>query len=163
MTDPAGSAARDAAWLRSQPADTAVALPAFCYADPAFHDFEQNAVFAHSWQLVARADQVATAGDHVLAQIGAVPLVVVRGDDGVLRALHNVCRHRAGPLATCDGRGAHALTCKYHGWTYALDGALRGAPEMGRAREFDVATVRLPLAQLALWRGLIFAALDAKT
>jgi choline monooxygenase len=65
-----------------------------------------------------------------------VPLVIVRGEDEdgrPLRALHNVCRHRAGPLATCAARGARALTCQYHGWTYGLDGRLRGAPEMGRA------------------------------
>jgi choline monooxygenase len=152
-------AATDPAWLQPQAAGMAVALPASCYADPAFHAFERDAVFGHSWQLVGREEQVVAAGDHIVAEVGGVPLVVVRGDDGVLRALHNVCRHRAGPLATCDGKGARALTCKYHGWTYALDGALRGAPEMGRAQGFDVAAVALPPAQVAVWRGLVFAAL----
>jgi choline monooxygenase len=149
----------DLAWLRSQDAETALALSPHCYVDPGFPAFERDAVFARSWQLVARAEQVATPGDHAVAEIGGVPLVIVRGDDGELRALHNVCRHRAGPLASCDGTGARALTCKYHGWTYALDGVLRGAPEMGRAREFDFASVRLPQARVAQWRGLVFAAL----
>lgn len=156
---PDSTAATDRRWLQPQPAETAVALPAFCYADPAFHERERSVVFARSWQLVARAGDLAAPGDHVAAEIGGVPLVVVRGDDGVLRALHNVCRHRAGPLVTCDGKGARALTCKYHGWTYALDGQLRGAPEMGRAIDFDVAAIRLPLARVAEWRGLVFAAL----
>ena len=149
-----------AAWLQPQPRATALALPADCYADPGLHAFERDAVFARGWQLVAHAAQVAQAGDHALAEIAGVPLLVVRGDDGVLRALHNVCRHRAGPLATCDGRGAQALTCRYHGWTYALDGRLRGAPEMGRAAQFDPATIRLPQARVAEWQGLVFAALD---
>ncbi|HTT11614.1 MAG TPA: aromatic ring-hydroxylating dioxygenase subunit alpha [Burkholderiaceae bacterium] len=151
--------AADPAWLKAQPAQTALALPAHCYVDPAFHPFERDTVFAHSWQLVARAEQVARPGDHVVAEIGGVPLVIVRGDDDLLRALHNVCRHRAGPVATCDGTSARSLTCRYHGWTYALDGTLRGAPEMGRAPEFDVASIRLPQAQVTQWRGLVFAAL----
>ncbi len=148
-------------WLAPQPLDTAHALPAHCYADPAFHALDREAVFARGWQLVAHAAQVLGVGDHATAQIGAVPLLLVRGDDGRLRALHNVCRHRAGPLAECDGRGAKALVCRYHGWTYALDGALRGAPDMARARDFDPAAIRLPEARVAQWQGLVFAALTA--
>ena len=147
-------------WRAPQPLATALALPAHCYVDPAMHERDRSAVFARSWQLVAHAAQVAGAGDHAVAEIAGVPLVIVRGDDGALRALHNVCRHRAGPLAACDGRGAHALTCRYHGWTYALDGRLRGAPEMGRAEGFDPAAIRLPQAQVVEWQGLVFAALD---
>lgn len=157
MTRPAKANA-DAAWLQPQAAATALALPARCYVEPAFVEFERAAVFGKSWQLVARADQVAQPGDHALAEVAGIALVVVRGDDGALRALHNVCRHRAGPLALCDGRGAHVLTCHYHGWTYALDGRLLGAPEMGRAEDFDPAAIRLPQAHVAQWRGLVFAA-----
>ena len=153
MLDPAAD------WLAPQLPELARALPAQCYAEPGFDAIDRDAVFARSWQLVARAGQVTHPGDHVSAQAGAVPLLVVRGEDDVLRAMHNVCRHRAGPLAVCDGRGAHALVCRYHGWTYALDGQLRGAPEMGRARNFDPAAVRLPAARVAQWQGLVFASL----
>lgn len=152
-------AALDPAWLLPQPEATAVALAAPCYVDADFHAFERDAVFARCWQLVARADQVAAPGDHVVAEVGGVPLIIVRGDDGALRALHNVCRHRAGPLATCDGKGARTLTCKYHGWTYGLDGALRGAPEMGGATAFAIVGINLPRARVATWHGLVFAAL----
>jgi choline monooxygenase len=120
-------------------------------------------VFARSWQLVAHAAQLADAGDHVVADIAGVPLVILRGDDGELRALHNVCRHRAGPLASCDGRGAKRLRCQYHGWTYALDGRLLSAPEMGDAQDFAIDAIRLPQARVAQWRGLVFAALDGAT
>jgi len=146
--------------LQSQPAATALALPAACYTQPAYAAAERSAVFWRGWQLACRAAQVAAPGDHALAEIAGVPLVIVRGDDGHLRALHNVCRHRAGPLAACDGRGAAQFTCQYHGWRYALDGRLLGAPDMGRAQDFDLAEIRLPQARVGEWQALVFAALD---
>jgi phenylpropionate dioxygenase-like ring-hydroxylating dioxygenase large terminal subunit len=115
-------------WLAPQSIDCARTLPARCY------------------------------GDHAVGEAGGVPILAVRGADGVLRALHNVCRHRAGPLAACDGRAARALVCKYHGWTYALDGALRGAPEMDAAAR-AAGAIRLPAARVAEWQGLVFVAL----
>ena len=151
----------DSTWLDPQPLETALALPAPLYTDTATLALELRAVFARSWQLVAHVAQLREAGDHVVTEVAGVPLLLVRGDDGELRALHNVCRHRAGPLATCDGRGARVLRCKYHGWTYGLDGQLRSAPEMNEARDFDVAAIRLPQAQIAQWQGLVFVALDA--
>lgn len=150
----------DPAWLHAQALEHAHALAAPLYTDPAVATHERDAVFGQSWQLVAHADQVRATGDHVVTEIAGVPLIIVRGDDGQLRALHNVCRHRAGPLAACDGRGAKALRCKYHGWTYRLDGQLRSAPEMDDACDFDPATIHLPQAQLAQWQGLVFVALE---
>jgi choline monooxygenase len=142
-----------------QPLATASALPARYYCGADAMALDRRAVFARSWQLVAHGSELEHPGDHVVAEIAGVPLLVVRGDDGALRALHNVCRHRAGPLATCNGRGAKRLRCHYHGWTYALDGQLLSAPEMADAADFDVATVRLPQAQIALWHGFVFVAL----
>src|SRR5690606_8078213 len=98
--------------LASQPLATARALPATCYTGIAAAERDRRAVFARSWQLVAREDQLRAAGDHVVAQVAGIPLLLVRGDDGALRALHNVCRHRAGPLALCDGRAAKRLRCR---------------------------------------------------
>ncbi len=147
--------------LAAQPLERAHALPARFYTGEESRRRDRRAVFAKSWQLLARADQLAAPGDHVVGEIAGVPLLLVRGHDGVLRALHNVCRHRAGPLATCDGRGAKRLRCQYHGWTYALDGRLLSATEMDRAGDFDVASIRLPQALAAEWHGLVFAALDA--
>ena len=107
------------------PLDRATALPAAYYAgEPAFTR-DQRAVFGRSWQLVAHAAQLAEAGDHVVDQVGRLPVILVRGADGLLRGFANVCRHRAGPLALCNGKGARALHCKYHGWSYSLEGQLR--------------------------------------
>lgn len=147
-------------WLAPQSIDCARTLPARCYVAAEFDALERAAVFGASWQLVAHAAQLRDAGDHAVGEAGGVPIVVVRGADGVLRALHNVCRHRAGPLATCDGRGARALVCKYHGWSYALDGALRGAPDMDTAA-LEADALRLPAARVAEWQGLVFVATGA--
>ena len=152
--------------LEPQRAAEALALPAHCYVDAEFQRRERETVFATGWQLVAHAAQLEGPGDHVVAELGAVPIIVVRGTPesgaprGRLRALHNVCRHRAGPLADCDGRAAKSLVCRYHGWSYALDGSLRGAPEMQDAQGFDPSSIRLPQARIAEWQGLVFASLD---
>ncbi len=151
--------------LEPQRLHEAFALPAHCYVDAGFERLERATVFTTGWQLVAHSALVDGPGDHVVAELGGVPIIVVRdvpsanGGQGPIRALHNVCRHRAGPLATADGRGARALVCRYHGWTYALDGGLRGAPEMHDAQGFDPAAVCLPRADVAEWQGLVFAAL----
>lgn len=147
-------------WLQSQALSHATGLPALCYTDGAIAAQERLSVWARSWQLVAHAGQLARAGDHVLAEIDAVPLLIVRDEVGVLRALHNVCRHRGGPLATSDGCGLKQLRCKYHGWTYDLGGQLRSGPELDAIADFDRGSVHLPTAQVAQWQGLVFVALS---
>ena len=145
------------------PLELATALPARYYAGEAAHARDLRVVFGRSWQLVARAEQVEAAGDHVVDTVGRLPVIVVRGADGALRAFANVCRHRAGPLALCNGKGARALTCKYHGWSYSLEGQLRSAPEMQGAKDFDVSTIRLPSLRVAQWQGLVFVCADEAT
>lgn len=140
--------------------ESATALPARFYVGETMLAMEKRAVFARSWQLVAHQGQLAEAGDHVVEQVGDVPVIVVRGQDGVLRAFPNVCRHRAGPLALCNGKGARALHCKYHGWSYTLEGQLRSAPEMQGAADFDVSAIRLPPLRVVEWQGLVFVALS---
>jgi choline monooxygenase len=145
--------------LAPQDPARALALDARFYVDPALHQFERRAIFARSWQLLAHDSRLATPGTHVVDAIADTPVLVVRDDAESLRLLHNVCRHRAGPLATSDGC-AKFLRCQYHGWTYGLDGVLRGAPEMGRAPDFDPARIALPQGEVAAFRGLVFGALE---
>lgn len=148
------------AWLAPQSAETARALPACCYVDPAFEAHDRGAVLAPSWQLVAHVSRLAERGDHVVADVAGVPVIVLHDGSGI-RAFHNVCRHRAGPLAHCDGRGLRALRCRYHGWTYRFDGALASAPEMETAVDFAVDSVRLPEVAIEVREGLVYAALGA--
>ena len=151
----------------SQPIDPALrvatALPARYYFGEAMQRAEQTAVFARSWQLVAHVGQLAAPGDHIVEKIGGVPILVLRDEQGALRAFPNVCKHRAGPLAHCNGHGARALHCKYHGWTYRLDGTLRNAPEMQDADDFRVEDIHLTPFRVVEWQGLIFVAVDPAT
>ena len=151
--------------LAAQPLDRALALQARCYTDPAMVATDRRFIFDRGWQLVAHVCQLRETGDHAIAMLGGdvmggLPVIAVRGADGAIRVMHNVCRHRAGPLAQCDGRGAKALRCRYHGWTYALDGQLRTATEMADVADFDVADVRLPQLAVRVWQGMVFAAID---
>ncbi|MCZ9335926.1 Rieske (2Fe-2S) protein, partial [Klebsiella pneumoniae] len=76
--------------------------------------------------------------DWIASEIAGWPLLAVRGGDGVIRAFHNVCRHRAGPLVSGPaGSCGQELTCAYHGWRYALDGRLRAATGFGAEAGFD--------------------------
>ena len=100
-------------------------------------DLDRRALFDRAWQWVAHVSQLRAAGDHVIANLAGLPVIAVRGSDGVIRVMHNVCRHRAGPIAQCDGLAAKSLRCRYHGWTYTLEGKLRSAPEMKDAQDFN--------------------------
>ncbi|HEU4698384.1 MAG TPA: aromatic ring-hydroxylating dioxygenase subunit alpha [Gemmatimonadales bacterium] len=150
----------DPADLAVEPLARAATLPSAWYVDPAFHAVDREAVFARSWQGVGDASQVGRPGQYLVATVADDPVIVVRGKDGVLRAFYNVCRHRAGPLALEDGC-ANALQCKYHGWTYLLDGTLRGVPAMDRTELFDRKDFGLIPVRVAEWAGLVFVCLDA--
>jgi choline monooxygenase len=145
--------------LTPQKLDVALTLPARFYTDPRMPALDASAIFARSWQLVCHQSQLLSVGDHVVTEIAGLPLLIVRSDAATIRAFHNVCRHRAGPIAICDGKGAQNLRCRYHGWTYGLDGVLRGAPEMGRTPDFNPAEIRLPEVRVHLWQGLVFVAI----
>lgn len=156
-THPRDSLPLSAGDLAPRPLEEAWTLPAPAYTDPAVHAFEQEAIFARSWQLVGRAGAVARPGCHLVAEIAGRPVLAVRGNDAVLRGFFNVCKHRGGPLALEDDCAAR-LQCRYHGWTYELDGRLRAAAEMREAADFateDIALAPLPVAE---WEGFVFAA-----
>ena len=143
--------------LAPQPLAQATSLAARFYADPSMAAVDRETIFGRSWQLIAHVCQLQNAGDHVVADLAGLPVIAVRGADSEIRAFHNVCRHRAGPIAQCDGLAAKSLRCRYHGWTYGLDGVLKSAPEMRDAENFEVADVRLPQLRTRLWQGLLFA------
>jgi len=126
------------------------------YSDPEVLRAEEERVFARSWQYVGHAGQLARAGDYFTTTVGRTPLVVTRAEDGELRALVNVCRHRGSVIAESEGN-RHTLQCPYHAWTYGLDGSLRAAPRA----DFDLAEVSLLPARLEAWGPFLFANADA--
>lgn len=146
--------------LAPQPHATAIALDARFYVDPAMAARDRTLVFDRAWQLVAHVSRLQDPGDHVVADFSGLPVIAIRGADGKLRVLHNVCRHRAGPIAQCDGLAAKSLRCRYHGWSYTLDGTLRSAPEMDGVEGFEPSAIRLPQLAVREWQGLVFACVD---
>ncbi len=146
-------------YCRLHPLEEAYALHASFYNDPQWLALERQEVFARSWQLAAHSGDLQHAGDHVVCEIAGKPILIVRNANKILNAFYNVCRHRAGPIATCNGKAAKALHCGYHGWTYTLDGQLRSASEMQGACNFDVEKIQLPRVNVHEWQGLVFVAL----
>jgi choline monooxygenase len=135
-------------------------IPARLYVDPVYLELERERVFAHTWQLVGRVDQVAEHGTFFTAEIGNDSIVVLRDGDS-LRGFHNVCLHRAGPVAHGCGK-RQTLQCRYHGWTYTLKGELLRAPEMEDAEHFNREEMRLRGVAIDTWGPLVFANLDGK-
>ena len=143
------------------PLDNASTIPAAWYVDARVLELERQTVFARSWQVVGRADQLRTPGDYVTFELpGGEPVVVVRGDDGVLRGFFNVCRHHAAAVATDPQGSARMLRCPYHGWTYSLDGALKGTPDFAGVCDFDRATHGLLPIEVGLWEHWVFAKIE---
>lgn len=130
-------------------------LPSRFYIDPSVLDEESRNVFGRTWQLAGHVAQVREPGQYFTTTIGEEPVLVVRGSDGVLRAMSNVCRHRAGPVAKGEGKRP-VLQCGYHGWTYSLDGRLAKTPEFEGVAEFDRANCALPPFQVGVWNELVF-------
>src|SRR5713226_9277385 len=108
------------------PLEKAWTMPSPWYFDRGIERLEHEAVFARTWQMLGRADQVKKNGEFFTADIGGEPIVVARGEDGVLRAFYNVCRHHAAAVVTEAQGCAKQFRCPYHGWTYGIDGPLKG-------------------------------------
>lgn len=132
--------------------------PPSLYTDPAVLGLEQRRVFGRTWQPAARLDQLSESGAYVAARIAGHSIVTVRDGDA-LRAFHNVCRHRAGPVARgCGAR--QSLQCAYHGWTYRLDGTLSRAAEMDGVVDFRPEDLSLAPVAVGAWGPLVMCALD---
>src|ERR1700739_989836 len=120
---------------------------------------EKTRIFSSTWQLVGHVRQVMHPGDYFTFDLIGEPLLIVRGEDDVLRGFSNVCRHRAGnPASDCGNR--KLFRCGYHGWTYRLDGALLVTPEFDGVEDFDPAEFGLVPVRLEEWFNLIFVNLD---
>jgi choline monooxygenase len=130
-------------------------LSARSYVDPAVYEAELEDVFGRSWLLAGSAARLRAPGDQLAVDLGRVRVVLARGEDGVLRAFHNVCRHRAGVLLWDDEScTARSLRCRYHGWRYDLRGRLAQATSFGEELDGDAWALRsVPCAE---WRGLVF-------
>jgi choline monooxygenase len=142
------------------PLEKASTIPSPWYFDARIARLENEKVFAHSWQVAGRVDQVREKGQFFTAELGEEPIVVVRGEDGVLRAFYNVCRHHAAAVVTELEGCAKQFRCPYHGWTYGNDGALKGMVEFEGVRDFDRAKNGLVRMAVDTWENFVFVNLD---
>lgn len=142
-------------------AGAAPALPQECYTSEAFFEFERRKVFARAWICVGRDAQIPNPGDYLAACVAGEPLLVVRGEDGAVRAMSAVCQHRGQVIASASGKADRRFRCPLHFWTYDLQGKLLGAPHMGGPEDLACLrkSVQLPQVRLELWHGFIFVSL----
>ena len=141
----------------SAPLAEAWTIPASWYTDARLYELELQTVFARSWQLVARLDQLQESGRYVTSEVAGEPIVVVRGSDNVLRGFFNVCRHHAAAVMTEPEGSAPQLRCPYHGWTYSLEGELKGTPDFSGVCNFDRAGNSLVPVETEVWENWVFA------
>jgi len=131
------------------------------YTDDAIFAAEMEKIFSHTWVWVAHVSEIPNPGDFKTAKVGLQPVIVTRDRAVQIHVLLNRCRHRAATL--CEARAGHvnSLICPYHGWSYALDGSLRGVPyEKGYGTDFDRGEFPLISLRTEQYAGLIFATFD---
>ncbi|MGE5276421.1 MAG: aromatic ring-hydroxylating oxygenase subunit alpha [Acidobacteriota bacterium] len=142
------------------PLERAWTIPAPWYTDPRVADLERRAVFSRTWQMAGRADQVSLPGHFFTAEVAGERILVARGQDGVVRAFFNVCRHHAAAVEPREAGKTHLFRCPYHGWTYALDGELKGTPDFAGVCDFEKASNGLAPVEVAEWEKFVFVRLE---
>lgn len=111
-------------------ADTSFTLPARAYTDPEVLEQERERIFSKYWKYVGGVSQVAEPGEFITTSIAGYEIMVLRGDDGEIRAFHNVCPHRGSKILGEDCGQTEKLQCPYHAWTFDFEGDLQLAPSM---------------------------------
>jgi choline monooxygenase len=144
------------------PLAEASTIPSSWYTDERVFELEKQTVFGGSWQVAARLNQVRDPGQYVTTEIAGEPIVIVRGSDGELRGFFNVCRHHAAAVMTEAEGHATQMRCPYHGWTYSLEGALKGTPDFSGVCNFERAEHGLAPVEIATWEHWVFVRLKEK-
>src|SRR6266481_9135736 len=141
----------------------ATTLPQRYYTDSDWFQREMEAIHFDMWLCAGCANQIPSAGDYFVRDVANASVIIVRDEQGGIRAFHNVCRHRGTLLCKDDhGRFAGRIQCRYHAWTYKLDGTLANAPHMEKVQGFCEADYPLNSVAAAVWDGHIFINLSAR-
>lgn len=135
-------------------------VPAERYYSPAFAQLEVERMWPKVWQLACTVDHVAEPGDYFEYRCGPYSILIVRGDDGALRAFQNVCRHRGNSLCAGSGSDLRELRCGYHGWTWDLCGVLKRVPNRKGFGALRMSELPLLAARVEVWDRLVFVNLD---
>ncbi len=136
-----------------------MSLHADAYTEPRWHEVDQREIIARTWQWVGHVESLREPGSYMALEIAGMPIALVRGRDGELRAFYNVCQHRAHELLSGSGR-TDSIVCGYHGWTYELTGRLARARRTADMAGFDVSSVCLREVQATEFGGFVYVNLD---
>jgi len=149
-------------WHAQHPELGTAPVPIEPYISQAYFELERERIFRKVWLNVGREEEIPKPGDYLVKDLPAcgTSILVVRGKDGRVRAFHNVCSHRSNKLAWDQGGSCQMFACKFHGWTYGLDGQLTFVPD--EKSFFDLQKGKLGLTPVATdtWEGFIFINLD---
>ena len=149
-----------------QPVETArdplddMSLPGWLYHDPEFLEAEKRAFLRAAPQVVCHESEIAEPGEWRTLEYLGESIIVIRGDDGEVRAFSNVCRHRGSRLVDGEGGCSKVLTCPYHAWSYSRDGRLVGVPHRHEYPGLQTDTLGLFPVALENWRGFLFITLE---
>ena len=144
------------------PLTRAHAMPAGFYTSAEFFERERSEIFLKRWVFAGRLDQVPNPGDFRALDTVGGPVLLIRGQDDVVRAFANFCRHR-GALLTQGQGNTSRLVCPYHAWSYFTDGRLYGCPDMSDAEGFDRVENGLVPVRMETWAGFVFLCFDENT
>jgi len=132
-------------------------LPGWTYFNDELLGLETEVLFRRHWQLACHVADLPEPGNYVTFDMCGERALIIRGDDGVVRAFHNVCRHRGSRVATkTKGQCRSALVCPFHGWSYNLDGTLRGAAKPRSLPKLDPVEFGLKPVEHEIWQGFVF-------
>ncbi len=158
-TDPVTHLRQELSARAGLPADEAWAMPAHYYTSADFLEAETDEVLRREWMCIGHVGELRKPGDFFTTELLGEQLLAVHSEDGSIRVLSNVCRHRGNVVA--EGRGsARKFVCSYHAWAYDTTGALKVAPFMKRQRRFDQSKCSLPEFASEIWMGWLFVNLD---
>ena len=137
-------------------------LPGWAYFSQELFELECETLFKTHWQFVCHVNEAADIGAYVTFDVAGERALVIRGHDGILRAFHNLCRHRGSRIVP-DARGVcnKAMVCPYHGWAYNLDGRLRGIANRDTFPPMQAEKWGLKPLEMEIWNGLVFIRFQA--
>jgi len=149
-----------------RPLAEATGLPNVTYTSEAWQALERRRLFARTWSFAGYVHDIPDPGDAVPVDLAGMPILLVRGGDGTVRAFHNVCRHRGATILEAPARGLKFLTCPYHAWAYDLEGKLRTRPHFHGGDRHDTngggSGPSLAPIRTAVWHHWVFVNIDGE-
>lgn len=140
------------------------ALPAPWYTTQEMYELERRAIFSRKWLFITHHSRLKSAGDFLRYTIAGFNILITRDRSGNINAFHNVCRHRAYPVVERDEGNAKILSCRYHGWSYGIDGKFAKAPDYNVLDGFEKEKNGLLRIHTHIdVNGFIFINLDSKS